>query len=73
MRTSIMIVDDFIDNAVGLREAALRLTYPPRQGAFPGRNSQERINIGGLEQEISRLVGEPLSRSIRSNRMPNAG
>jgi hypothetical protein len=60
MRTSVMIVDDFIDNAIGLRDAALRLTYPSRQGAFPGRNSQERINIGGLEQEVSRLVGEPL-------------
>jgi hypothetical protein len=60
MRTSVMIVDDFLDNAIGLREAALRLTYPPQQGAFPGRNSRERINIGGLEQEVSRLVGEPL-------------
>ncbi len=60
MYTSVMIVDDFIDNAMGLREAALRLTYPPQQGAFPGRNSQERINIDGLEQQISQLVGEPL-------------
>ena len=60
MHTSLMVVDDFIDNAQGLREAALRLTYPDRQGAFPGRNSLERIDIGGLEDEVSRLVGEPL-------------
>jgi Family of unknown function (DUF6445) len=60
MRTTLLIVDDFIDNAQGLREAALRLTYPEQKGAFPGRNSLERINIGGLEQEVSRLVGEPL-------------
>jgi hypothetical protein len=60
MRTTLLIVDDFIDNAPGLREAALRLTYPEQQGAFPGRNSLERINIGGLAEEVSRLVGEPL-------------
>jgi hypothetical protein len=60
MRTTLLIVDDFIDNATGLREAALRLTYPEQQGAFPGRNSLERINIGGLAEEASRLVNEPL-------------
>lgn len=60
MRTSLVIVDDFMDNAGALREAALRLTYPPQQGAFPGRNSQERITIPGLDAEVSRLVGEPL-------------
>ena len=60
MLTTLLIVDDFIDNAIGLRDAALRLNYPEQQGAFPGRNSQERINIGGLSEEVSRLVGEPL-------------
>ena len=61
MRTSLIIVDDFMDNALALRDAALRLTYPPQEGNFPGRNSQERINIPGLEEEVSRLVGEPLA------------
>ncbi|HEX7804215.1 MAG TPA: DUF6445 family protein [Pseudoxanthomonas sp.] len=60
MPTSMIIVDDFLDNAQALREAALRLTYPPQEGMFPGRNSVERINIEGLAQQISRLVGEPL-------------
>lgn len=60
MPTSMIIVDDFLDNAQALREASLRLTYPPQEGMFPGRNSVERINIEGLEQQISRLVGEPL-------------
>jgi hypothetical protein len=60
MYNSLLVVDDFIDNAEGLREAALRLTYPPQQGAFPGRNSRERINIGGLADEASRLLGEKL-------------
>ena len=60
MQTTLLIVDDFLDNAIGLREAALRLTYPPQEGAFPGRNSLERINIDGLSEEVSRLVHEPL-------------
>lgn len=60
MPTSMIIVDDFLDNAQALREASLRLTYPPQEGMFPGRNSVERIHIEGLDQQISRLVGEPL-------------
>jgi hypothetical protein len=60
MYNSLIVVDDFVDNAEGLRAAALRLTYPAQQGAFPGRNSLERINIEGLADEVSSLVGEPL-------------
>lgn len=60
MPTSLIIVDDFLDNARALREAALRLTYPEQDSVFPGRNSVERINIEGLTQQVSRLVGEPL-------------
>jgi hypothetical protein len=60
MLTTLLIVDDFLNNADGLREQALRLTYPEQQGAFPGRNSRERISIDGLDEAVSRLVGEPL-------------
>lgn len=60
MPTSLIIVDDFLDNAPALREAALRLTYPPQEGMFPGRNSVERINIEGMAEQVSQLVGEPL-------------
>ena len=60
MPTSLIIVDDFLDNAPALRQAALRLTYPPQQGMFPGRNSVERINIDGLAEQVSQLVGEPV-------------
>ena len=60
MYNVMLVVDDFIDNAEGLRAAALQLTYPEQQGAFPGRNSRERINIEGLSEEVSRLLGEPL-------------
>ncbi len=60
MYTSLLIIDDFLNNAEQLRETALKLSYPEVQGNFPGRNSAERINIEGLEQIVSRLVGEPL-------------
>ena len=48
MPTSLIIVDDFLDNPHALRDAALRLTYPPGENMFPGRNSVERINLEGL-------------------------
>ena len=61
MRTSLIVVDRFLDNAEALRAAALRLTYVRREGVyFPGRNSVERIPIEGLTQQISEIVGEPL-------------
>lgn len=60
MPTTTIIVDDFFDNAVQLREAALRLDYPQVPGKFPGRNSQQRLQLEGLDREVSRLVGEPL-------------
>ncbi|TRW47903.1 hypothetical protein FM042_11235 [Aliidiomarina halalkaliphila] len=60
MPTSLIVVDDFFSNAEGLRDAALRLTYPEVKGPYPGRNSVERINLEGLTNEVSRIVGEPL-------------
>ena len=62
MPTSLIVVDDFLSprDADALRGAALQLTYPDQQGAFPGRNSLERIEIEGLAEAVSRLVGEPV-------------
>jgi Family of unknown function (DUF6445) len=60
MRTSLLVVDDFIDGAEGLREAALGLTFPNLEGPFPGRNSLQRINLEGLADQVSDLVREPL-------------
>jgi hypothetical protein len=60
METSLIVVDDFMANAGALREAALRMTYPQQEASFPGRNSVERINIAGLDGQISNIVGEPL-------------
>ncbi|MEO9079050.1 MAG: DUF6445 family protein [Rhodanobacter sp.] len=60
MPTSLIVVDDFLENADELRSAALRMTYPPQKGPYPGRNSQERIEVTGLVQQVSQLVAEPL-------------
>ena len=62
MPTSLVVVDDFLSqrDALELRSIALGLTYPEQQGAFPGRNSQERMEIDGLDRIASQLVGESL-------------
>lgn len=60
MLTTMLVVDEFLNNANGLRDEALRLTFPEQEGAFPGRNSRERINIDGLDEAVSHLVNEPL-------------
>ena len=60
MHVSLIVVDDFLDNAAGLREAALKLEYPEQEGPFPGRNSLQRIPIEGLTETVSDLTGERL-------------
>ncbi len=60
MPTSLIVVDDFLGDPHELRKAALRLTYPEQQGAFPGRNSLQRVRLAGLDEAVSRIVGEPL-------------
>lgn len=64
MPTSLIIVDDFLNNAQDLRCAALQLTYPEQRRAYPGRNSNQRIELQGLTQQVSRLVGEPLQPAV---------
>jgi hypothetical protein len=60
--TSVIIVDDFLEQAENFRAAALRLSYPEREGEyFPGRNSVQRLALEGLEQEVSAIVREPLA------------
>lgn len=64
MPTSFMVVDDFLENADALREAALGLTYEEQETAYPGRNSSQRINLEGLTEGVSRLVGERLTPAM---------
>lgn len=60
MHRTLIIVDDFIDNAAELRRMALGLDYPPNEAPFPGRNSFQRLNIPGLAEEVSHILDEPL-------------
>ena len=59
MAVSLIVIDDFLGDPEGFREKALRLTYR-QEGAYPGLNSIERIQLDGLEQEVSAIVREPL-------------
>lgn len=67
MQTSLIVVDDFLDNPHELRDAGLRLDYPDIKGYFPGRNSLQRLTVEGLDAQVSRLVGEPLVPLVQGN------
>jgi len=62
MPTSFLVVDDFLSaaDAHGLRRAGLGLDYPEEDGAFPGRNSLQRLEMQGLAGAASSLLNEPL-------------
>jgi hypothetical protein len=55
----LIVIDDFLNNAEAVRAEALTLNYSV-PGRFPGLNSVEKLNIGGLNQVISTLVHEPV-------------
>ena len=59
MAVSLIIIDDFLGKPEVVRKRALGLKYEG-QGAYPGRNSIERIRIEGLEEEVSSIVQERL-------------
>jgi len=59
MPTSLLVVDDFLENPEAIRQTALGLSYT-HSGNFPGRNSLERLDLPGLADHVSHLVGEPL-------------
>lgn len=62
MQKSLIVVDDFMDNAEQIRDAALRLDYPaaPAEAYYSGRNSAQRVNLQGLTEQVCRLTGERL-------------
>lgn len=62
MQRSLIVVDDFMDNARQIRDAALKLEYPapPAEAYYSGRNSAQRVNLQGVTEQVSRLAGEPL-------------
>lgn len=62
MQRTMIVVDDFMDNAARIREAALKLEYPepPPEAYYSGRNSAQRVNLQGVTEQVSRLTGELL-------------
>lgn len=60
MHTSIVVVDDFYDDPLVVREKVSRLEFPepPRQQNYPGRNSRLSFVPQGLDDAVSRLVNE---------------
>ncbi len=59
MTTSLIIVDDFLDDPFVLRNAALKQGYPKliTPMAYPGRDSQHKQVVNGFDEKISELIG----------------
>lgn len=60
MPISFLVLDDFLEHPDQFRNQALGLDYPDLEGPYPGRNSVQRLDIPGLSQFVSQMVGEPL-------------
>ena len=62
MFRSVIVVDEFLENIDELRAAAMRVNFPPAPSGeyYPGRNSEQRVNIGGIHDQVSSIVAEPL-------------
>ncbi len=68
MHASILILDEALEDAQTVRDAVLGFDYPtpPAPSNFPGRNSRERVEIAGLDDAVSRIVGERLEPAPRT-------
>ncbi len=62
MHKSLVVVEDFYNNPMEVRAAALAGGFPEHQGprTFPGRNSAQPLVNPELDRAISAIVGEPL-------------
>lgn len=67
MQKSVIIADDFYDDAMSVRARALELDYPDRDEAFyAGRNSKLVLLNDKIVQVVSHLVGSDLVPSPNS-------
>ncbi|GGO92214.1 DUF6445 family protein [Stakelama pacifica] len=59
MLPSLIILDDFLPDPTGFREAALALEYDPafKKGKYPGLPSRSPLAIGNLDAAISARLG----------------
>ena len=67
MPVSLIVVDDFLENALELRELALGLDYPvppPAETYYPGRNSANRVVIDEVDQAVAKILGERIKPSL---------
>ncbi len=68
MQKSVIIVDDFYDDAMDVRARALELEYPESDDAYyAGRNSREALLTDGIVQMVSHLIGSDLVPSPHSS------
>ena len=60
MYQSLIVVDDFYPEPEKVRAAALSADYPEVEGplTFPGRNSAQKFLPPGIDEVISRILGE---------------
>jgi hypothetical protein len=68
MSASLIVVDDFLPDPTAVREFALGMEYPELDVATPyaGFNAEKRLRIPGLDEEVSRIVGEPIVATPKS-------
>ncbi|MEO1190671.1 MAG: DUF6445 family protein [Pseudomonadota bacterium] len=62
MHRSLVVIEDFYNNPLDVRAAALSLGFPEHRGprTFPGRNGAGSLATPELDQVVSTMVGEPL-------------
>ena len=61
MPPTFVMIDDFVANPLELRRQALGLGYDPAgKGNFAGLTSERSLPIAGLDDYVSRVVGEPV-------------
>lgn len=65
MHQSLIIVEDFYPDPMAVRRKALACAYPQVEGrrTYPGRNSEQKFLIPGMDQAVSQVVGEPVAGS----------
>ena len=65
MMKSLIVIDDFLDKPLELREVALDMDYPEAKESttYPGRNSETPLLADRFDALISEIVGEPLVRA----------
>ena len=68
MYRSMIVVDDFYPEPDKVRAAALALGYPPPTPGrnHPGRNSNKRLMVQGVDDAVSGIVGSALTGNMKT-------